>query len=51
VTTPVADADDIRDVQDVTPDRTVENKVIEEQAKENHEGEGENLLNEEAKKE
>lgn len=49
--TPVADADDIRDVQDVTPDRTVENKVIEEQAKENHEGEGENLLNEEAKKE
>jgi len=51
VTTPVVDADDIRDVQDVTPDRTVENKVIEEQAKENHEGEGENLLNEEAKKE
>ena len=49
--TPVSDAADIRDVQDVTPDRTVENKVIEEQARDSQEGDGENLLSVETKKE
>jgi len=46
---PSADDADIREVTDVTPDRTVENKVLAEQA--SSDNEGENLLTDGAPKE